>query len=75
MSNREIAIDLINQIPDYKMAYIVSFLKGFQMDDEIEDELFCQRLVKEYEEDDSPDKDEFYTIEEVGKMLGLKDEV
>lgn len=43
MSNKEIAISLLEQIPDYKMGYIVSFLKGFQMDDEIEDDLFCMK--------------------------------
>lgn len=71
MSNRERAIELINVIPEYKLEYIVSFLRGFQLDDEIEDMMFCQRLVDEYENDDSPDKDETITLEELKEELGI----
>lgn len=71
MSSREQAIDLINSLPEYKLQYIVSFLKGFQLDDEIEDMMFCQRMVDEYENDDSPDKDDFIPIDEAKRELGL----
>lgn len=71
MSNREQAIALLDMIPEYKLGYIVGFLKGVQMDDEIEDMLFCQRMVDEYENDESPDKDETITLEELKEELGL----
>ena len=71
MSNREQAIALLDMIPEYKLGYIVSFLKGVQLDDEVEDMLFCQRLVDEYENDDSPDKDESITLEQLKEELGL----
>jgi len=71
MSTKEQAIELINAIPEYKLKYIVSFLRGFQMDDEIEDMMFCQRLVDEYENDESPDKDETVTLEQLKEELGL----
>ncbi|MBQ3426131.1 MAG: hypothetical protein IJH37_03180 [Clostridia bacterium] len=71
MSNKEQAIALLDTIPEYKLGYIVGFLKGVQMDDEIEDMLFCQRMVDEYENDESPDKDETITLEELKEELGL----
>ena len=71
MSNREQAIALLDMIPEYKLGYIVGFLKGVQMDDEIEDMLFCQRMVDEYENDESPDKDETITLEKLKEELGL----
>lgn len=33
MSNREIAIDLIGQIPDYKLSYVIAFLQGASIPD------------------------------------------
>ena len=71
MSNKEQAIALLDTIPEYKLGYIVGFLKGVQMDDEIEDMLFCQRMVDEYENDESPDKYETITLEELKEELGL----
>ena len=35
MSDREKAIDLISKIPDYKMYYVLSFLEGAAIPDEI----------------------------------------
>lgn len=30
MSNRELAIDIINQIPEYKLTYVVDMLNGIK---------------------------------------------
>lgn len=72
MSNREIAKNIIDSLPDYKMSAIVYFLKGMQYDDELEDEMFCKRMAEEYLEDDSPDKHESVTIEDLAEELGVK---
>ena len=72
MSNREQAKRIIDSMPDYKMSAIVYFLKGMQYDDELEDELFCKHMVDEYLNDDSPDKHESVTIEELAADLGVK---
>ena len=72
MSNRELAKNLIDKIPDSKINYAISFLSGFQLDDEIEDDLYCQRLVDGYLNDPSPDKDETVPIEELAKRLGVE---
>ena len=71
MSNREIAIDLINNLPEYKLAYIITFLKGVTYDDDIEDDIYCRKLVDEYLSDKSPDKHETVSIEDLAKELNI----
>ena len=71
MSNRELAKDIIDSLPEYKISAILRFLKGVQYDDEIEDQLFCQKLVDDYEADGSPDKHETISIEELANDLGV----
>lgn len=72
MSNKEIAKSIIDSLPDYKMGYIVTFLKGFQLDDEIEDDLFCERMVNDYMNDPDPEKEKSVSIEELAKELGIE---
>ena len=71
MSNREIAIDLINNLPEYKLTYIITFLKGVTYDDDIEDDIYCRKLVDEYLNDKSPDKHETVSIEDLAKELDI----
>jgi len=47
------------------------FLKGVQFDDEIEDEICCQKLYEDYLNDPDPEKDETYTLEECKKEWGI----
>ena len=37
MSNKEIAKQIIDSLPEYKVEKILFFLKGIQFDDEMED--------------------------------------
>lgn len=69
MSNKEQAIEIIKKIPEYKMGFVVSFLRGFQMDDEIEDDLFCEQLYQEYVNDFDPEKHETISLEAFAKEL------
>lgn len=48
MSNKDIAKQIIDELPDYKIEKILYLLKGIQIDDEIEDNLFCERMVEDY---------------------------
>lgn len=71
MSNKERAIELLNQVPDYKIGYVLAYIQGITADEEADD-LFCQRMVEDYEE--SPDEDkENVPFEECLKMWGLDD--
>ena len=53
MSNKEMAKQIIDQLPEYKMAKILYLLKGIQLDDEIEDDLFCEKMLNDYLQEDS----------------------
>lgn len=65
MSNKDLAIQLINQIPDYKLGYAIAYLQGLYAD-EISDDMFCQKLLENYE--NSTDKGEFVSFDEAMKM-------
>lgn len=48
MSDKDIAKQIIDTLPDYKVSKILYLLKGIQIDDEIEDDIFCERLAAQY---------------------------
>lgn len=68
MSEKEQAKQIIDQLPEYKMTKILHLLKGIQIDDEIEDELFCENLAERYL--NSPDH-EMISFEDAIKEAGL----
>ncbi|MBE5937718.1 MAG: hypothetical protein E7265_06780 [Lachnospiraceae bacterium] len=68
MSEREMAKQIIDQLPDYKISKLLYILKGIQLDDEIEDDIFCENLAKQYLEDTEHDTVSF---EEALKEAGL----
>lgn len=68
MRNKELAIQLINQTPEYKLGYVVAYLQGLNVDEAADDE-FCERLIEEYENSD--DKGEFIPFDEAVKMCGV----
>lgn len=65
MSNKELAIQLINQIPEYKIGYVLAYLQGLYADETADDE-FCAKLLKDYQ--NSTDKGEFVSFEEAVKL-------
>ena len=68
MSEREQAKQIIDQLPEYKMAKILYLLKGIQFDDEIEDEIFCENLAERYLNDSDH---ELISFEDAIKEAGL----
>lgn len=71
MSDRELAKQIIDKLPEYKISYILLFLKGMQFDDEIEDDLYCEKLVEDYLNNTDPDKEESITLEELCEREGI----
>lgn len=55
MSNKDLAIQLINQLSDYKLGYAIAYLQGLYAD-EIADDMYCEKLLADYE--NSTDKGE-----------------
>lgn len=71
MSEREQAKQIIDQLPEYKVGNLLLFLRGMLFDDEMEDDLYCERLVEDYLNNTSPDKHDTITLEELAKREGV----
>ncbi len=71
MSNREQIVQIIDQLPEYKLNRLLLFLQGVAFDDDMEDDLFCERLYQSYLDDPDPEKDKAYTLDECKREWGL----
>ena len=72
MSEKELAKQIIDQLPEYKISNLLLFLKGIQFDDELEDDFYCERLVEDYLNNTDPEKLESITLEELAKREGIE---
>lgn len=72
MSEREQAKQIIDQLPEYKISSLLLFLKGIQFDDDMEDDLYCQKLYEDYLNDSDPEKHETTTLEELAAREGIR---
>ena len=70
MSNREKIIALLDSVPDYKMGYVLAYVQGITADAEADD-LFCERMLENYENDPDPEKDKGYSLDECKQEWGL----
>lgn len=70
MSVREKIDLLLENVPEYKMGYVVAYLEGLTADEE-EDDAFCEQLYQRYLDDPDPEKDKSYTLEECKREWGL----
>lgn len=68
MSEKEIAMELLNNVPAYKLGYVIAYLEGITAD-ETADDAFCENLCEEYDADS--DKGQFVSFEEMAKMSGV----
>ncbi len=71
MSEREQAKLIIDRLPEYKIGALLTFLKGMAFDDEIEDDLYCEKMVDDYLNDPDPSKHEAITLEDLAKREGI----
>ena len=68
MSEKEIAMQLIKNLPDYKLGYVIAYLQGLTADESADDN-FCISLIKNYE--NSEDKGNFISFDDAVKMCGV----
>lgn len=68
MSTRDMAMQIMQQLPDYKMGYVLAYLQGLYAD-EAADDAFCQQLYEDYL--NSEDKGETVSFEEACKACGV----
>ncbi len=65
LSERELAKQIIDKLPEYKISSLLLFLRGIQFDDDIEDDLYCEKLVEEYLNNPDPEKHQTVTLEDL----------
>lgn len=70
MSNKEKIISLLDSVPAYKMGYVLAFVQGLTIDEEADD-LFCEQMLENYENDPDPQKNETYSLSECMKEWGI----
>lgn len=70
MSNKEIIVQLLEKIPDYKMGYVLAYIQGITADEEADD-VFCERMYQNYLNNPDPEKDKTYTLEECKNEWGI----
>ncbi|WP_124066245.1 hypothetical protein [Clostridium sp. E02] len=70
MNNRERAIELLNQVPEYKLGYVLAYIQGITADEEA-DTAFCERMYQNYLNDPDPEKDKTYSLEECKEEWGI----
>lgn len=71
MSEREQAKQIIDKLPEYKIGNLLLFLRGMEFDDEMEDDLYCEKLVEDYLNDSDPEKHETISLEELAEREGI----
>ena len=70
MSSREQIVHLLDNVPDYKIGYVLAYIQGI-VADENADDMFCEQMVQNYLNDTDPEKDKVYTLEECKKEWGI----
>lgn len=68
MSEKEIAMNLLENVPSYKLGYVIAYLQGLTADEAADDD-FCEQLLKDYEND--KDKGHFISMEEMTRLSGV----
>lgn len=68
MSTRELCAKLMDNVPDYKIGYLLAYLQGL-VADEPDDDAFCNQLLKQYEA--APEKDQSFRLEDCKREWGL----
>ena len=71
MSGREQVIELVKTLPEYKIQYLLAYAQGLSADEEIQDDILCERIYNEYTNDTDSEKDMTYSLEECKKEWGL----
>lgn len=70
MSDREKCIELLKNVPEFKIGYVLAYLQGLTAD-EAADDAFCEALYQEYLNDTDPEKNDAVTIQDVATELGI----
>jgi len=71
MSNREKCNAILDSFSDAQLVNVAAMLQAMrQTIDDLEDEAFCEKMVRDYEND--PDKGDPIPIEDFAEQLGIQ---
>lgn len=70
MSEKELAHSIIDNLPNYKMAYALGFLQGLAFE-ETADDAFCSALYESYLADPDPEKTHGEPLDALKKQWGI----
>lgn len=73
MSNKELAIHLLDNVPPYKLGYVISYLQGITAD-EVADDEYCENLMRCYDSDKSTEAHETIELDDFANELGFSPE-
>ncbi len=68
MSNRELAMQLLSRIPEYKISYAIAYLMGLSADEDADD-LYCRKLYEQYLARE--EQDDAVSFEEACRICGV----
>lgn len=73
MSTREIVHSIIDDFTDEQLEQVLTMLNSVKtMVDEANDDMYCEKLLKDYLSDEAPDKHESVTLEQLAGELGIE---
>ena len=70
MSDKEKVIQMLDNLPEYQFRYVLAFIQSINAFEK-EDDDFCEAMYQRYLNDDDPEKDTVYSLEECEKEWGL----
>ena len=70
MSQKDLCIQLLDSVPEYKLGYVLAYLQGITAD-EREDDEFCIKLLEDYQNSNDDEKDVLYTLDDCKREWGL----
>lgn len=71
MSNKEKCVEMLDGFTDAQLVNVAAMLQAMRKTiDDLEDEAFCEKMVRDYENDS--DKGDPMPIEDFAKELGIK---
>ena len=70
MSEKELAMHLIDLLPEEKLGYVIGYMQGLAAQ-EAEDDAFCEKLYQSYLQDDDPEKDVGVPLEQCKAEWGI----
>ena len=68
MSDRERIVQLLDEVPAYKLGYVLAYVQGLTADEDADD-AYCEQLYQHYL--NYPERGMTYTEDEVCKELGI----